>query len=421
MPLTPLKVKGKGPRPKPWAPPDPARFKRRKRENLNEDDMKEATDAASQGSKRRRRLKTKPAALIEQLPTEILERIFILSANLNFPRSSLRLGLFLSHKSCLSELIVAVFSPTWELWFGCPRRAISSYHGFIDDRDQFGGDPDFQTAILACRWINLSLVLEAQQVWYRRHGKGRPFGRVDTWYPALEDDLDESEQARLDHLVELGPRGPGLCESVDSFGDTVDTTCCFATDWEQLESQRIRFHDKYSGYYPFRCFFLPGYWDVHPLTRIPNHFLTGPYDWDKAKWLFWFFRAGAAVIPEYQTWELTKLGYERIMLLEDHHLAYRLVQLFSLLNVFRHWPYFLRDEKLDEALSHRHRPVGVRMQYRPGNFSNAETPEAHVWGLAAACMAHREPGDSKVDMMLRANAATRTGLPLMEALLADLA
>lgn len=98
----------------------------------------------TRSSKRR---KTRPAALIEQLPLEILERIFLFSGNLSLPRSSLRIGYNLSGRSFRLELLVSAFAPTWDVWFGCTHGQegqVHSYYGYYTDTHRIGGDPDFQ-------------------------------------------------------------------------------------------------------------------------------------------------------------------------------------------------------------------------------------------------------------------------------------
>lgn len=155
MKLTPIKIRGRHGRKQPWQPPNPERFKRK---HLDGDDGDEEFDEETgvipsqvdqNGVRRRRRVKTrKPAAPIEQLPPEILERIFSMSENLNFPRSSLRIGYMLSARTFLLQLIVDAFSPTWDMWFGCPRKDIQSYRGYEKDDERMPGNPDFQVSLL---------------------------------------------------------------------------------------------------------------------------------------------------------------------------------------------------------------------------------------------------------------------------------
>ena len=282
---TPIKVKGKGARKRAWAPPDPNRFKQVKRQRLNDEDTlsEESTDRIQSGSSsasiRPKRVKTKkPAALIEQLPTEIIEHIFLLSENLNFPKSSLRIGYILSHPSLLLELTVAAFTPTWEVWLGCRKPAVQSYYGYLDDHDRFGGNPDFQSDVLACRWMKVSLLHDAQQVWRRRKWQSPsaddqpgapPISDAGFGFSNFEDDLEKYKNKLL------------LEEAGSIF----------------MNSTTFRFD------FGVRC-----YLEKHPLTRVPNHLLTGPFDWDKVKLLFWLVRSGAIVMPSssphYQSWEV---------------------------------------------------------------------------------------------------------------------
>jgi hypothetical protein len=136
MKLTPIKVKGKGQK-KPWRPPGLPRATKRRRD-ADEGD-------SNRDEPRRTRFKSKrPAAPIEELPTEVLERIIFMSRNLNFLRSSLRIGYRFSSTSFLSELLEAAFAPTWDMWYGHDRHVASCDHEYLLDPDRIPGDADFQ-------------------------------------------------------------------------------------------------------------------------------------------------------------------------------------------------------------------------------------------------------------------------------------
>lgn len=107
MELTPIKIRGKGPRKKGWRPP-------KKQRSLT------GTPAASPSPKIRG---MEGAAPIEKLPIEIVERIFLLSGNLDLPRASLRIGYNLSGRSSLLRLLLANYAPTWDRYLGCSRVA----------------------------------------------------------------------------------------------------------------------------------------------------------------------------------------------------------------------------------------------------------------------------------------------------------
>jgi hypothetical protein len=122
--LTLIKVRGKGPR--------KTGFRRHKPN----------TALLKRPESERRKGRT----LVEQLPTEILQRILVLSRELNFPRASLDIGARLSHRSFLAELVVKAFVPTWDEWFGCLKRNVASYNGWLEDKDRFAGDSAFQVS-----------------------------------------------------------------------------------------------------------------------------------------------------------------------------------------------------------------------------------------------------------------------------------
>lgn len=154
MKLTPIKVRGKSAQKKTWKPPENPAVQASKKPRRNED----GNDDPQPLHKRFR--SRKPAAAVEELPTEILERIIIMSKNLNFLRSSLRVGYRFSSPSFMSELLGAAFEPTWEMWLGYSKDtvvsdviqkrlvAFRSRPGPVNcpllEPESVPGDPDFQ-------------------------------------------------------------------------------------------------------------------------------------------------------------------------------------------------------------------------------------------------------------------------------------
>lgn len=140
MKLTPIRIKGKG---GPKQEPQPRATQRAIKRPRDQDD-----EGGGDGNTRVRSKKfrsRKPAAPIEELPTEILERIVFLSGNLNFLRSSLRLGYRFSSPSFLTALLGAAFAPTWDALFGHTQKLILvHHHDFLVHQDTVPGDPDFQ-------------------------------------------------------------------------------------------------------------------------------------------------------------------------------------------------------------------------------------------------------------------------------------
>ncbi|KAK3935603.1 hypothetical protein QBC46DRAFT_46060 [Diplogelasinospora grovesii] len=313
MSWTPITPRGRGAKKKAWKPPDPKR-----RAELME---------KSKAKKQKTRSKLAP---IERLPTEILQRIFLLSENLSFPRSSLHVGLLLSPKSFLTELVVYAFSPTWDVWFGCPVEGVVSYTGWHEDETRIGGDLTLQSDVLASPWANLSIILDAQRRWYRRHGAGRYFQH--SRFQTLR--LPEWEKWRS--MFEEHPR--------DGFGHAADVTTCFERDWKWFKSIVTLEGVTLEGIStrPVRT----GYIDMHPSARIPNRLITGPLDWEQAKLLYWFARGGARMNGIHQSWEVTSEAYDRIMDLPDEHLRITFLNLFEMLGAFADWPPSLWCEKV---------------------------------------------------------------------------
>jgi hypothetical protein len=142
-----------------------------------------------------------------------------------------------------------------------------------------------QSMVLTFPWANITLILEAQQQWYRKHGAGRYFEHVDPW-----DFTPPSESSHP----------PG------GFDHAKDVAACFEADWDNYTSG-------YDALFPgavIGCSFIrrnlmdePQYIEIHPWTKIPEHLLGGPLDMEKAKLLFWLIRGGAR-LSDTQSWEV---------------------------------------------------------------------------------------------------------------------
>jgi hypothetical protein len=128
MQLTPIRIKGKrGNPPKPkWRPPDSSLIAKRRREAIEVGDEADTSSNrdASGHSKRQRAIK--PPATIETFPPEILERITVMSENVNFVRSSLRISRLLTHRSFYLQLLLNSFRPTWNQWFRIAKEVAST-------------------------------------------------------------------------------------------------------------------------------------------------------------------------------------------------------------------------------------------------------------------------------------------------------
>ena len=72
-------------------------------------------------------------SLLERLPTELLEEIFLYSMNLDLPRSSPVIGGKLSSEVVYIRTVLAAFENTWEWYYASPPEfPFSPIHG--DDK-----------------------------------------------------------------------------------------------------------------------------------------------------------------------------------------------------------------------------------------------------------------------------------------------
>ncbi|KAK0729796.1 hypothetical protein B0H67DRAFT_474933 [Lasiosphaeris hirsuta] len=322
--MTPIKVKGKnGSRKRPYQSPDPeyARKKQQQRQLTSASgDTPNTTTTTTTTSSKGQRTRKGPAS-IEQLPPEIIERIFLASENLAFPRSSLLIGRMLSARTFLLGLAVAAFGPTWDVWFGCTRAQVASYAGWGRDMCRFGGSRVFQSKVLACRWMNWEMMLDAQKIWFRRHGGGgRHFER------------------EVGVLV-----AQGVMARADEIGE------CFEEDWADWKEgcEALLYAERADGRHDRgamkllvqQCLrYQSPYLDLHCMAKIPDYLIAGPFNWDRAKLLFWLIRGGATMNAD-QTWELARRGFSTVMLLQDRKLILVMLRLFgSLPRFFDRWP-----------------------------------------------------------------------------------
>ncbi|AEO65107.1 uncharacterized protein THITE_2111746 [Thermothielavioides terrestris NRRL 8126] len=246
-----------------------------------------------------------------------------MSRNLNFLRSSLRLGYRFSSRSFLTELLEAAFAPTWDVWYGRRRHEVMPHQKDLLDPKRIPGDPDFQGAVLACPWVNVGLVLEAQQKWCRRNGG-----------PGMLLANSTPPSATVHHAL-------------------TDVAARFEEDWEAFQADCPAFFScQHADHIPTeiwrRTFPREATWiELHPSTKIPSRLLTGPFDWETARMWFWCVRGGATLRQE--MWELTGKGYDNIAAASDRQLALVIFLLLAQMDAFSHWPLFLIEQKLDAA------------------------------------------------------------------------
>lgn len=321
MELTPIKVRGKR--------------RTRRDEHLVVHPTKRFHKAPRQ--KNQARVRRPRASDVEKsLPLEVLERIFWLSENVNFPRASPRLGRLFSGLPTLRKTFINAFGPTWEVWFGCVRGrrrdfpVVQSYVGWDEDAHHFGGNAGFQTDLLACSWVTIDMILDCWDIWVRRHARNLPFEYFPFW------------------------GNPTCPVSYRGSDDTVgisrikESRCYFYHDYDAFRN--VEHHNAYSEHVEYRLARSPNTWiEVHGLTKIPDGLITGPWDEGSLQKFFWLVRAGARLSPD-QTWEVTHEGF--LNAISDQYAPnMTVIQLLHTLDAFKKWPRHLKGEEFDKIES----------------------------------------------------------------------
>ncbi|KAI0913788.1 hypothetical protein F4823DRAFT_621981 [Ustulina deusta] len=315
MELTPIRVRGKrrtGGDQLLVAPP-PKRFR------------KDQTQEKQAGVRR-----PKASRIEKSLPLEVLERIFWLSENVNFPRASPRLGRLLSGPSTLRESFLSAFGPTWEVWFGCVHGrgtdfpVVHSYAGWEEDRVRFGGNPGFQTDLLACSWTTIDMILDCRDIWVRRHARNLPFEYFSIWGNPISP---------VSHTGSGGTVG---------ISDIKEARWYFYHDYHAFRN--VERQSSYSEGLEFRTERNPSTWiEVHASTEIPDDLITGPWDESSLQKLFWLVQAGAR-LSSGQTWEVTREGF-RNATSDQYAPNLTAIRLLHILAAFQNWPRHVRHEE----------------------------------------------------------------------------
>lgn len=297
MYLTPIKVRGKG-------APATRRVSSQPPSKPGEDGDNESVTSAKKPIVKK--------APIERLPLEILEQIFLDSSELNFPRSSLRIGYMLSSRSCLLRLVISVFAPTWSDSLGKSIRALPIY--LWDSKRvpiDFAGDPKLQSDILACKWATMDIITGALQVWLLRNGRDYLCDHSET--PPQADNIIIPAQS---------PSGHNAARAYKHATESLHE--CFEFSFRRFAT--LQSHFEFSTY-----------GEVHPAIRIPDALLAGPFDLDMIKKLYWLSRSLIKVKGD-QSWELAKEGLQNILEHEDDEQAALLIILFEDIGAWDDWP-----------------------------------------------------------------------------------
>ncbi|KAH6607402.1 hypothetical protein Trco_003715 [Trichoderma cornu-damae] len=226
---------------------------------------------------------------LDSLPGEILEEILLYSANISLPRVSNLIGMKLSGRATLLRLFIRAFHETWEQWFGIPTNPAVKY---------------MQSQVLDQPWISISLMLQAQQTWADNHGRGRHYQHGTFW-------VDDPHQAGHDYEGGFSHFNARKCFEADYQQ---------ALKWPAFGARGVHWFSQ----------------DIHPLTRIPTRLITGPWDDEAQRQLFWLCRGGYMACGRLfaqPSWEV------KIELIRNSMLNAQVPNLLAINCLFRPWVF----------------------------------------------------------------------------------
>ncbi|RDA83109.1 hypothetical protein CP532_4440 [Ophiocordyceps camponoti-leonardi (nom. inval.)] len=211
---------------------------------------------------------------LESLPEELLESILLYSSNLSLPRASPILGVKLSQRATLLRLFIWSFHDTWHQWFGIPANEALHHVPQTPDEESIPchGDPDFQSAVLQLPWVDIDFILQAQQTWADRYARDRWYQHSSPWHH--DDDDDDSNNSDVSN--------PKPNKHNTGGSGHFNARACFELDFQQAVKSSL----------PFRQWPEWRTQDVHPLARMPTSLLTGPWNEEQLRRLFWLTRGG---------------------------------------------------------------------------------------------------------------------------------
>ncbi|KAJ4263967.1 hypothetical protein NW762_006005 [Fusarium torreyae] len=270
MSLTPVRIRGKRKYPSTSRPPS---------------DLRTHTSApGDSGSRPIKKMKrslsnvlasraTRWRPVLQALPSEVLESIFLYSANISLPRSSPIMGAKLSGRATLIRFFIWAFHDTWDQCFG-----ISKTEAASDKSSAVGGDRYLQSTILDLPWVNTDFILQAQQTWVDTYARDRHYKH---YLPRLDV---EGDPLIYSHGHEF-EGGVGHFNSRE----------CFEADYQEV-----------LAWEPFANVGEWGGCDVHPRIRIPMVLITGPWNEERLRLLFWLRRGGKIYgLEEHESsWEI---------------------------------------------------------------------------------------------------------------------
>ncbi|KAG6021090.1 hypothetical protein E4U19_005978 [Claviceps sp. Clav32 group G5] len=203
---------------------------------------------------------------LQNLPLELLESIFLYSMNLALPRSSPLLGAKLSGKATLFRVFMTAFHDIWDV-------TLDKY--VLDSRPEWKKYWRYDNEELqeeASLQADIDFILDAQQAWADKYARGRSFDHVNDWGGLSMDDTSFAPQSYQEHVLQ------------HSLGEvTFDARACFEADYDRALAHLVS-----PDNFAFSTLFeMP---DLTPPV-VPVNLITGPWNEEKKRRLFWLVRA----------------------------------------------------------------------------------------------------------------------------------
>ncbi|RCI14126.1 hypothetical protein L249_8271 [Ophiocordyceps polyrhachis-furcata BCC 54312] len=211
---------------------------------------------------RRPRPRQRRLSPLECLPAELLESILLYSSNVSLPRASPVLGVKLSQRATLLRLFIWSFHDTWHQWFGIPAKQALHHVPQTQDEESIPcqGDAHLQSAVLQLPWVDIDFILQAQQTWADRYARDRWYQHSSPWHHD-DETINAHHAGGFAHF---------------------NARACFELDFQQAVKSSL----------PFRQWPEWRTQDVHPLARMPTSLITGPWNDEQLRRLFWLTRGG---------------------------------------------------------------------------------------------------------------------------------
>ncbi|KAI9730145.1 MAG: magnesium ion transporter [Claussenomyces sp. TS43310] len=227
-------------------------------------------------------------SLLEKLPTEILERVFLFCLNFDMPRASPVLCGKLSSQHVYVEAVMAALDPTWEESYA---RIKGGAPADCEMDESIAGCPYIQSALFRCRWASLQILQRAESAWLRRAASVKRsvvIGQqlIDPPDSVISDQWEGSADDALQHRSSIWRWIDK--DKDDLFEADYEYMCNVATGLQCAEMESL-------PWIPAPPQPPRGLLSIRSATEIPESLLKGPWTTEMVKHLFWFARAGAQV------------------------------------------------------------------------------------------------------------------------------